>query len=150
MSMSGQKKIYYLGLVVGVVCGLFFTHHFIVPKLSLYTLDENRNNEAKNNLRSLYYFQIVYFEEYGRYGGGVTCFTDIAWGPAGMNWYSYYCGDQVIKNLKGDDCPPPTVPHGVTETSFTVVAVSNIDSDPECDVWTMNDAKVLKNIVRDR
>lgn len=103
----------------------------------------------KTNLGAIFTAQAAYFEEHGRYAGGENCFELLEWKAFGTPAYSYYCGEDVIKNQKGYECPPQDVEHGVSESGFTIMAAGNIDSDPTCDVWTINDAKVIKNVVND-
>lgn len=112
-------------------------------------------SEVKVNLASIYVAQVEYFRDNGFYAthdGEKGCLEILDWKPKCMSkrtLYSYYCDSDVYHNRKGDkNCPVPDVPP-VTATSFTIYAVGNIDDDPECDVWTINDAKQLMNVVCD-
>ncbi len=37
----------------------------------------------------------------------------------------------------------------VSATGFTAVATGNIDGDPTCDVWTIDENKTLLNVTND-
>jgi hypothetical protein len=64
----------------------------------------------------------------------------------GETKYSYYCGADKIPCPKcKNECPWPNL-SVAEQTSFTLMTVGNIDKDDDCDVWTMNDAKMLKNV----
>jgi hypothetical protein len=136
------------GFIPGVVCGILFV--ILLPHfLQRYEHKRRLSHEAKMHLGAMFTTQVAYFGECNTYAGGENCFEDMAWAPEGDNIYSYYCGHDVIRNTKGYVCPVPDVEHGISDTGFTVMAVGNIDNDPDCDVWTMNDAKVLRNVVVD-
>jgi len=109
-------------------------------------------SESKCNLRVIFAKQEKYFKKHGVYASHTKdkgCFELIKWKPSGKTIYNYYCDTDVILNKKGyNDCHIAHVPP-VTATSFTIYAVGNVDNDPVCDVWTINDAKVIKNVVVD-
>ncbi|HUT53166.1 MAG TPA: hypothetical protein VM658_07225 [bacterium] len=89
---------------------------------------------------------MAYFGETNTFGSGPDCFAHIAWSPEGRNQYSYYCGDDEIRCVKCEkDCSYPNL-SVIGPNSFTVMAVGNIDDDDDCDVWTINDAKNLRNV----
>lgn len=145
--MSDKKRLFYWGMVIGALLGI--ATFIAIPDFLKISGPPPVQYEAKVNLSIIFMLQAAYLGEHLHYAAGNECFELIQWAPEGENRYSYYCGGDVIKNVRGEECPPPDVPHGVTENSFTVVAVGNIDDDPECDVWTINDAKELKWVIRD-
>ena len=55
------------------------------------------------------------------------------------------------QNGEADACPEDNVGNSVAqnERSFTATAVGNIDSDAECDDWSINTQGHLKNDVND-
>jgi len=122
----------------------------LIPNLSLFS-PSNLQDEAKTNLRSIFTTQVAYFGDYYTYAGGGTCFQDLGWSPAGDTIYTYYCGGGVIPPTKRGVAPCPGVKDlaATSGFAFTVMAAGNIDRDPTCDVWIMNDAKVLTHVVND-
>jgi len=118
-----------------------------------------KNSEAKTNLGAIYVAQLSYFSNANTYAGGPHVFTLINWEPAGQNRYAYYCQGAWIPNKlpaggarvpePGDIWPYEIKPES-SKTGFTCMAVGNIDNDDTADVWTINDAKILRNLVNDR
>jgi len=49
----------------------------------------------------------------------------------------------------GCDGPPTTVKVAASVTGFTAAAKGNIDGDPTCDEWSINDSRHLKNTLND-
>ena len=113
-----------------------------------------KQSEAKTNLGAIFTTQVAYFGEHNTFAGGANCFYDMAWSPEGRTQYSYFCGASgardVIDNMKGT-ATSGTCPAGVatTGTAFTVGASGIVDNDTTIDQWTMNDSKILKNLVND-
>jgi Tfp pilus assembly protein PilE len=109
--------------------------------------------EAKSNLAAIYVAQQLYFSRYNHFAASTpdkTCFQLIDWEPAGQNRYRYYCDTSVILekiSLRGCN---PVPPHAdVSKMGFTVYAIGNIDNDDQCDVWSINDAKIMVNVEND-
>jgi len=44
---------------------------------------------------------------------------------------------------------PPDVTPAVAESTFTAVAVGNLDDDPDLDVWLLNDSGRITHIKND-
>ncbi len=115
-----------------------------------------KQSEAKSNLGAIYTAQVVYYAEYNTYAGkGIldeqqfNCFELIEWQPAGQNRYRYICDTADIQSEPtSTDCGIPKTIRS-SKDGFTVCAAGNIDSDDFCDVWCINDAKVLKNMSND-
>jgi len=111
------------------------------------------NSPVKANLVSLFNAQMKYHLDRGEYASHThdkNCLELLEWEPRCKSeiMFSYYCDTAEWPNEKGGSCPNPRfIP--VTKDSFTIIAVGNIDSDETIDVWTINDAKELKNIVND-
>lgn len=105
-----------------------------------------KQSEAKTNLGAIFTAQVAYFGENNTYGGGNNCFTNIAWGPEGQNAYAYRCDAGLIEAIKPDfnAYTQPGNCCNSTNVGFTAGASGNVDSDPNEDHWTMNDAKILK------
>jgi type IV pilus assembly protein PilA len=119
-------------------------------------------SEAKTNLGAIFTTQVAYYGENNTYAGragenGNGAFYDMGWSPEGDTRYTYYAGGDYIAPTRpgvtmpfkpGKDWPYPIRPES-TAHGFTVLAIGNIDKDPCLDVWMMNDAKQLTNLVND-
>ena len=111
-------------------------------------------SEAKTNLGVIYRSQLEYFSRTNTYASGEKAFEILNWNPPGQNRYAYYCDTAVIANklpigsggmpLPDEDWPVELKPQS-SQTGFTCMAVGNIDNDWMLDVWSINDAKVLRN-----
>jgi len=86
-----------------------------------------KQSEAKTNLGGIYVSEITYKSENDTFTGTVT---DLDWAASGSTRYAY------------------TVP-GANITTFTALAISNIDTDTYQDRWTINDTKILNNLSND-
>jgi len=108
-----------------------------------------RQSEAKTNLGAIYVAQLAFYSNYNRYG---KTFKEINWEPAGQNLYSYFLSDEVINSKRGG---PTWLPDGMESINynpkkeFRAMAVGNIDSDNTLDVWTIDEKKVLVNLIND-
>jgi len=108
-----------------------------------------KSREVKTNLGAIFTTHVSYFGEYIPYDVPDSCYKILAWDLNERNTHVYHCGPDEINNIVADTtCQTPQL-YLLTENSFTIVAVGNIDDDPECDVWTVNDAKELVNVVND-
>jgi|CXWL01.1.fsa_nt_gi type IV pilus assembly protein PilA len=82
----------------------------------------------------------------------------IGWAPSGTPrygyWYDatggnkYFTGSNVVDTA---GCALSAIPTGAgapaaSATGFTASAKGQIDTDPLCDVWTINDARQLTNV----
>ncbi len=113
-----------------------------------------KQSEAKANLAGIYTGQIGYFTENGSY---TDDFSVLGWQPQTIIRYYYDLGGASLctpgagaKCWAGGGNPATYTPQnnaspGVTQTTFTAVAFSNLDSDNFIDTWQMNDAKQLEN-----
>ena len=140
---SSWKNRLFTGFIIGGV--LLVLAAIALPDF-LYYSEPAKRSEAKQNLGAIFTTQVAYFGETNTFASGADCFKLLAWAPEGDPRYSYYCGEDKIVCTKCDkECPPPLISE-VNGDSFTVIASGNIDKDDDCDVWTMNDAKNLKNV----
>lgn len=113
-------------------------------------------SEARTNLGAIYTVQQSYFSNSGTYAGGPAAYELLNWGPAGGSLYAYYCGEAMIENTKGitvtqrpgGDWPNQLVPES-SVSGFTCMAVGNVDNDPYMDVWAIDDAKRVHNVMDD-
>lgn len=106
--------------------------------------------EAVNNLKQIYDRQEQYKAKNGKYA---PTFNELGWMPAGGSKYKYFLSPQ--ESMKGsrpsfDYALPAGVKPNVTDDSFTIVAIGNIDCDPYIDVWRINSQKQLMNDMGDK
>jgi len=144
-----------LHLVVAALVPLLVL--IIIPNL-LKTNRPTGQYEAKTNLGAIYVAQLSYFAYHNTYAGGPDVFHLIYWEPSGQNKYAYYCGHDLIPNkiiwrnaylpMPNRDWPIDTKPAS-SNSGFTCMAIGNIDSDDTLDVWSINDAKILRNELYD-
>ena len=112
-----------------------------------------KSYEAKTSLEAIYVAQMAFFSQYHTYAGSPKAFELINWRPASPHFYAYYCDTAIIANklplgrempLPDQNWPVELKPHS-SRIGFTCMAVGNIDNDPNLDVWSINDAKILSN-----
>jgi type IV pilus assembly protein PilA len=111
---------------------------------------KSKQAEAKMNLGEIYVAQIAYYSESSTFAGGSDAFKLLGFESRSQitSRYAYLMADSiVIPVVNIPPSFPPTIP--VTQDSFTVQAVGNIDNDLSVDIWTINDAKQLFNPVSD-
>ncbi len=122
---------------------------------------KSKQSEAKQNLGAIFFTQIAYFGEYNTYAGragenGDGAFADLNWLPEGDTNYAYYAGDDVIAPTKpyvtlfrAGKPWPFSIKAQTSKNAFTAIAIGNHDQDQCPDLWTINDAKVLTNVIND-
>jgi len=104
-----------------------------------------KQTEAKSNLVALHTSEIAYFAENN---GFIDDFNAIGFDVSGASQRYYYeLGGASLGTLP-PGCTASTL-DVVSATSFTAVAIGNIDGDATCDVWTIADQKVLTNVIND-
>lgn len=115
-------------------------------------------SEAKTNLGAIYVAQLSYFSNANTYANGPDTFKLINWEPAGQNRYAYYCQGAMIPNKYTKQMLIPPDPDwkwpveiwpATSQDSFTCLAIGNVDKDDTLDVWSINDAKILRNDLND-
>ena len=96
-----------------------------------------KQSEAKNNLVAIYTSEMAYFAEKNTY---VDNFNAIGFAVTGSSQLYYYeLGDSSAGTLP-PGCTASTLDK-VSKTGFTAAATANIDGDPTCDVWTIDEKK---------
>ncbi len=109
----------------------------------------SRQSEVKNNLKGYFTSSRAYFAEQGTFICGTCGFT-----PDAPNRYRYDFGNGQVIN------PDPKVTSevctysgrnapGQSGSTFVAIASANIDSDPTCDSWAVNQENNLINEVND-
>ena len=101
--------------------------------------------EAKNNLVAIHTGEIAYFAEYNGY---VDDFNAIGFSVTGTSQRYYYELGKASSGTLPLGCSESTLDN-VTPNGFIAVAIGNIDGDPTCDVWTIDDQKTLTNVIND-
>ncbi len=104
-----------------------------------------KQTEAKNNLVAIHTGEIAYFAEYNGY---VDDFNAIGFSVTGTSQRYYYELGKASSGNLPPGCTPSTLDN-VTPNGFMAVAIGNIDGDPTCDVWTIDDQKTLTNVIND-
>ena len=114
----------------------------------------SKDYEARRNLLSLYEAQRFYFQKNHTYAGGPVAFHLLHWEPSHQHNYIFYCDSDVIYDTLPFGIPrlpmpdknwPVDLKPTSSQTGFTCMAVGNIDLDEAVDVWSINDAKILRN-----
>lgn len=165
--MSNKLKIkkYRKGCAIGFIIGFFVLIILVLLSIRDFTRfkAKARSSNVKQNLGAIFSFfdhdlastfsaQKKYHQDHDVYASHTSdkkCFELLGWKPSrGHIAYSYYCDTDKLQNNIEKSCPEPEI-IPVSADSFTIVAVGNIDSDPTCDVWTINDDEVIKHIVND-
>jgi len=129
-------------MIVVAIIGILAT--IAIPSFMSYQA-KTKQVEAKNNLVAIHTGEVAYFAENNGY---IDDFNAIGFGvTGGTQRYYYELGKSSIGTL-----PPGCTASAldkVTSTKFVAVAIANIDGDSTCDVWTIDQDKVLKNVTND-
>ena len=130
---------------------IFFQHPVKVPR--------HRQYEARQNLGAIYTAYFSYHFDNNTYpsapfifvkGVKYNCLAVSDWEPKGTIRYNYNCMNTEAFSPAVNDSPcPPGIVTSATRDSFTIAACGNIDNDATVDVWTIDDAKHLRNVVDD-
>ena len=104
-----------------------------------------KQSEAKNNLVAIHTGEIAYFAEHNNYSDD---FQAIGFGVTGASQRYYYeLGNASLGTLPAG-CTASTL-DAVSASGFTAAAIGNIDGDATCDIWTINERKILVNETND-
>ena len=129
-------------MIVVAIIGILAT--IAIPNFLRYQA-KAKQTEAKSNLVALHTSEIAYFAENN---GFIDDFNAVGFGVSGASQRYYYeLGGATLGTL-----PPGCTASGldvVSATGFTAVAIGNVDGDATCDVWTIDDQKVLTNVTND-
>jgi len=129
-------------MIVVAIIGILAT--IAIPNFLRYQA-KAKQTEAKSNLVALHTAEIAYFAEYN---GFIGDFNAIGFGVSGASQRYYYELGSANLGTLPPGCTASTL-DSVSATGFTAVAIGNIDGDATCDVWTIDDQKVLKNVTND-
>jgi len=122
----------------------------IVPNFILYQA-KARQVEAKVDLGGIFVAANTYYASHASYV--VALSSDLGFTAAGSPVYSFnYGGIMISAGSTAAVCSGTTwvdTSPAMTWAGFTAGARGNIDSDPTCDEWTINDKRDLVNTVDD-
>jgi type IV pilus assembly protein PilA len=121
-----------------------------------------KQSEARQNLMAIYSAYQSYHNFYHSYPSSpdikkaesvYNCFTITGWRPKEDDYSrrsNYYCMNTEFFSPSAMDNPcPKDIVTTATKDSFTVASCGNVDNDPTTDVWTIDDAKHLRNVMDD-
>ena len=148
--LKGQKGFTLIELMI-VVAIIGILAAIAIPNFLTYQA-RSKQSEAKTNLGGIYTSEIGYFGEYNDFN---SSFATIGYQVAGTTArYNYSLGGaNWVGGAMGATCSAwggaAVTLSAAGAPAFTAAAVGNVDTDPLCDVWTMNDNKHLFNNVPD-
>ncbi len=129
-------------MIVVAIIGILAT--IAIPKFMTYQA-KAKQTEAKNNLVAIHTSEIAYFAENNGY---IDDFNALGFAVSGSSQRYYYeIGQSSVGSLP-PGCTASTLDR-VSANEFVAVAIGNIDGDSTCDVWTINQEKVLTNVTND-
>ena len=129
-------------MIVVAIIGILAT--IAIPNFLRYQA-RAKQTEAKSNLVAIHTGEIAYFAENNGY---LDDFNAIGFAVSGASQRYYYELGNANSGTLPAGCTASTL-DTVSATGFIAVAIGNIDGDATCDVWTINEQKVLTNVVND-
>lgn len=144
--------------VLGALGLLYFTVHVME---SFQYQSKARQQEAKGGLGVLYAYATALKEKNNTYAmADISAFDYSLLGAKRRYsfWYSVNGVPTTIplpsngRYITGPcdvTTPPTTVSVASSQRGFTAAAKGNIDDDPTCDEWSINDARVLQHTLDD-
>ncbi|HZC81121.1 MAG TPA: prepilin-type N-terminal cleavage/methylation domain-containing protein [Nitrospiraceae bacterium] len=110
-----------------------------------------RQSEAKFGLGGIFTAATAFYAVNATYT--VASFSELDYAAAGSPVYSYnYGGIAINSGSSASACPGTTwvgPSPAISATGFTAGARGNIDSDPTCDEWIIDDLRNLTNTISD-
>lgn len=157
--MKGDQGFTLIELMI-VVAIIGILAAIAIPNFMTYQA-KARQSEAKVNLGGIFTTATSYFAENNTFSTATG--DTLGYKPAGSSKYALYYGGTAAANTitpsfsaVGTPCNAVApsvapVPAGSTAgvTGFTAGAIGNIDSDPVCDEWEINDVRSLTNTNND-
>ena len=114
------------------------------------------STEAKLNLHGIWTKAISYKAEHRTFE--ISDMPQLGFAPTGKPHYTLWYAVKGVPTkmnvvdpdrARGCDGPPAIGKVATSATGFTAVARGNVDGDPTCDEWTINDAQVLRHTIDD-
>ncbi len=144
MQTIGNRRGFSLTELMIVVAIIGILALIAIPNFLQYQA-RAKQSEAKNNLVALHASELAYFAEKNAY---VDDFNAIGFAVTGSSQLYYYELGKSSSGTLSPGCTASTLDK-VSATGFTAVAIGNIDGDPTCDVWTIDEKKTLLNVTND-
>ena len=129
-------------MIVVAIIGILAT--IAIPKFMTYQA-KAKQTEAKNNLVAIHTAEIAYFAENNGY---TDDFNAIGFAVSGTSQRYYYEIGKASLGTLPPGCTASTLDRA-SQNEFLAVAIGNIDGDSTCDVWSINQEKVLTNVTND-
>lgn len=129
-------------MIVVAIIGILAT--IAIPNFLRYQA-KAKQTEAKSNLVAMHTAEIAYFAENNGY---VDDFNAIGFDVSGSSQRYFYKLGNANLGVLPPGCTDPNL-DTVGPLGFMAVAIGNIDGDATCDVWTINEQKVLTNVTND-
>jgi len=106
-----------------------------------------RQSEAKVGLGGIFTTAVSYFAENGTYS---VLPSGLGYSPAGSPKYTFSYNNTAINTVgTATICNTAIAVTVVGTTGFTAGARGNVDGDPTCDEWTIDDNRKLFNLIND-
>jgi type IV pilus assembly protein PilA len=146
---SAMVIIIIVAAVVGGCCVTGILAAIAIPNFMKYQ-GRSKQTECKVELRAIYQAQMQLYEEKKTYS---TNFNELGITPVG-NRYTYFIGPESVKNPSKEgstavsiDSLPALAGSAVVgvegqcpDCTFTAACATNVDSDPQLDVWSISTA----------
>jgi prepilin-type N-terminal cleavage/methylation domain-containing protein len=129
-------------MIVVAIIGILAT--IAIPSFMSYQA-KTKQVEAKNSLVAIHTGEVAYFAENNGY---IDDFNAIGFGLTGSTQRYYYELGKASAGTLPPGCTASALDK-VSSSAFVAVAIGNIDGDSTCDVWTIDQDKVLKNVTND-
>ena len=129
-------------MIVVAIIGILAT--IAIPNFLRYQA-KAKQTEAKNNLVAIHTGEIAYFAENNGY---IDDFNAIGFGVSGSSQRYYYEIGKANTGTLPPGCTASSLDK-VSATDFVAAAIGNIDGDATCDIWTIDQDKVLTNVTND-
>jgi hypothetical protein len=152
----------YLKSSLGIIMLVPLLIAFAMPQISSrHSAARAKQSEAKQNLEQIYDAYSAYHKKHHTYPNAPSmqsgetifdCLQVAGWKPRGNIRYNYNCMNTEVFSpgeYPGNYPCPPEVVTQANQNSFIVAACGNVDADSTVDVWTIDDAKHLRNVVDD-
>lgn len=118
-----------------------------------------KQSPAKFNLDAIYTAYQAYHSDYNTYPSSPSiqvgntvynCLSITGWKPKNSTRYNFNCMNIEVFSSSYVDfpCPSGTVT-SASKDKFTFASCTNLDGDLTIDVWTIDEAKHLKNVIDD-
>jgi type IV pilus assembly protein PilA len=119
-----------------------------IPNFMAYQA-KSKQSEAKGNLAGIYTSEVAYFGDTNSFTANFATMGFVV-ASTGSQRYTYTVdGTGVIPGSSIGTCSTYTGAAITPATAFTALATGNVDGDPQCDTWTIDDIKTLTNTQRD-